>query len=344
MDNYGKQSNILSYLDTTWKNITSDIILFSTNYNFNIKDEIPLKDRDGKQTKLFKGHYHKFEITYHLVTKALFNLFLLASSKSLRFYPHAESSVYYTVNMTELKPFYIKDISSMDGLKITLETDCYQNLEQARTAYYIGEAWRLNSLNQVGINGVSYTKSGETLISGGKFGACMELANATTSYIQLPNTETGLDFTISSWCKLPFVSSSYGTFLSLGLADFTNISLELKKTIDSDVDNTYIAIMINGTNQGIATVPTSDFFHIIIDSFSGQLGVWINGVFYYRVSFSTKSTAFINLGKGAEDKNFNCMFSETIINKNVPGDYDLVPWWYNSGLGREFQNTKYYIE
>jgi hypothetical protein len=341
---YGESEFKISYLDTTWQDITADYSVYSSKYQFNIDDSINLKTILGERVKLHKGMHHKFNITFQIgVTSTLYNELMLAQSSPVRMFPHKDFDKYYNCIITLVKPFYLKQNVYCDAITVNIETSDYQPLEFVLPVHNIIEAFHLGD-NTDGLNsGTYYTVGTNVVNSSGKINNCLEMPSGNNGII-IENTEYTNNTTLNLWCKIPS-NTGTGSILNISDSNLEDPYIEFNKE-ETNGDGTVNLTILNGlTNKGTIIVNEDQWFLITILMNDVSCIIYINDELKLNASISTGTTQYIALGLGSVSKTSDVYFDEFILSDRLSENTqsDNQDYWYNNGIGRTFKTVKYHV-
>lgn len=339
----GKEPFKIMYLDGTWKTINASFEVYDSKYTYNIKDEVKMKNLDFDRINFYKGSHHKFEITYHKMDVTKIQELRLMQSKQVRFYPHTDSSAYYTVNCTLVKPFYIKNYYSTDGCKVTFETDRYQEIILKDTPMIVSECFSMNDLNGVGMNGNYLTLNGDCINQFGLLGNSIRLTTSS-SYLSFPNYEKATEWTFHTWFSIPYSVADFDDFFSIGALGGAPYSVRIYRNNGWTSVGGNITINVEGADRATFFISSEDWHLISIKAFGNQLHVYFNGVLKTSVARSTGSIDYFRLGVGIGKRDFDIRFDETVLFKTpcIKDNTDTLAM-YNQGKGIVIDLPKFYL-
>ena len=269
MNIYGKQEFAIVYYNPTEIIYLSDVPITS-KYTFNIEDQIKLKNLDGDRVNLLKGYHHKFEISIHDTDGTLYTLFKDAQQYQVRFYPHQDVDNYYTCNCILVKPIYVKNNVNKDGLNLVFETDSYQDLLNAKTKRVIHEAWNLEDIGEVGLNGASYATTGVFSFPTGKIGNCIKFP-AGNNYFKFENWAWAIgdkSFTLNFWTKFD-ATAGYGDLMGIGTANLAAQTVRLTKNPSNGNGTVNLSLTVQGLTRATDVVLDEDVWHLVTITVGG---------------------------------------------------------------------------
>lgn len=339
----GKEPFKIMYLDTTWKTINATFEVYDSKYTYNIRDDVMFDTISGDRLNVVKGNYHKFEITYHKMDKSKIQELKLMQSKQIRFYPHIDSSAYYTVNCTLVKPFYIKNLYSTDGCRLVFETDSYQDVILKDVFQTVSDCWHMNDLSGIGLNGNQFSKYGtmSNVTDGTK--TWINLSSGGSNYIRIPNYEKTTEWTFHTWINIPYDADT-GYFFTIGADGVANQSLALWKRGGWTTDGGLVEVFIGGVSKGNITLQADKWHLLSIKAYSNNLYLYQDGYQRYFNAKGTTSVDYFYLGAGTGDRTFQLKLDETVLFKTpcIRDNTDTLAM-YNQGKGILVDLPKFYF-
>jgi hypothetical protein len=268
----------------------------------------------------------------------------LMQSKEVRFYPHTDSTAYYTVNCTLVKPFYIKNLYSTDGCKVVFETDRYQEIILKDDYLDIKECFSMNDLSGVGMIGNSFTKYGTAALSAGLLGNSIQLASGSANYLRFANPVSApLGFGLHTWVNIPYDTDT-GYFFTLSSDGLANQSVALWKRGGWTAAGGLVEVFIGGVSKGDITLIAGQWHLLSVLQSGIDLTLCLDGVLKFVQAKGTTSTEYIYLGAGTGDRPFIIKFDQTaVINNKYYTAAGIANYVYNSGKGRLIDMPKFYL-
>jgi hypothetical protein len=267
----------------------------------------------------------------------------LMQSKEVRFYPHTDSTAYYTVNCTLVKPFYIKNYYSTDGCKVIFETDRYQEIILKDAFQTVSECFSMNDLNSIGMIGNIFDKYGTMSTSTGLLENSILLSSGGANYIRVPNYEKATEWTFHTWINIPYDTDT-GYFFSIGADSVANQSMSLWKRGSWATSGGLVEVFIGGVSKGNITLQADKWHLLSVKAYSNNLYIYQDGYQRYFGAKGTTSVDYFYLGVGTGDRAFQMKIDETVLFKTpcITSNKDTLAM-YNQGNGILVDMPKFYL-
>jgi hypothetical protein len=342
-------------IDTSFGSVTADHEYFEMKSTMNNEDIVLGKYIDGGRKKLRTTFSHTYVIDFFRINKEQLTIIQSAmlNNEEVSFYQHSDNTwTPMSAQITKCSPYYNQGFFG-DGYDAAIVEIKSINSEHTKTYHprYMSEAWHLGGTgeyNTFGVCNKTFTITGSSSSeSGGMFGTQCLRFPAGLNYLSFPNYETGNDWTLSFWVKIP-LDTDGGHIMTIG--DATTGTSQIFTLYKGTQDALSILWLpaIRGINGDVFnTVNTGDpWHHIMVKHDSGIVYFFMDGVLRQTETSNSNSDAKIYLGYSpwnSGNRPFLIYLDEVFLQKSpVELTHADVAYWYNEGAGVPFREAKWY--